>query len=327
MKSPSRKLDGLAEQLLETIDLLKVYPRYPLPEQAGTTFLTSANYLHQLCLVATTPTLLLWLMRSLALALKRLCLEEMARHHQYYHFFHDQQLHLEQLNTGDPNDINPYLSLALQRSLGIEFIQIETQNNKQLPKVFYLAKMKTSLSRLIVHREKQTYLCAAVVEHHQAFAPLMSHEHTRFLYQELENYRAPLHSKELYNHFFLDHYALIKRAFSELNFSLDELKTCYFDVLDQAFETTLENKALFFLDGQQSLQFASQRMKANTMIPLSLRLHQELEATLCRLIALNITSTPALLNQPTLKKIQQYKTFLTKESDNVIMTSSEKSLY
>ncbi len=300
MTAPARKLNASAERLLANLDLLKVYPRYPFPQATATSFLTSTNYLHQLCLAATTPTLLLWLTRSISLALKKLCLEELSQNTHYYNFVYRKKIDINQLKSDNPNQLNPYVASTLQRALGFEFTQRETQKNKELPRVFHPSKPKKSSVGLVVHWEKDECMCGAIIEHTRLFKPLMSDEHSHFLFHELQNYQPTLPIAEtIDNNFYLDRYISAKEAFSQLQLSLTELKTLYLDTLDTMFEAKHQHHIRIFVEHlhhpNKNYSDSSDRNQNHTQ-PLNSRIYHGLEELLCRLIALKVIPDNILNN-------------------------------
>lgn len=298
--TPNRKLNASAERLLANLDLVKMYPRYPFPQGTATSFTTASIYLHQLCLAATTPTLLLWLMQSVSIALKKLCYAELSQHADDYHFVYGEKINLNLLRSDDPNQFNPYIGLALQRALGFEFSEIETYENKKLPRVFHASKPKASSVGLVMHWENGKCMCSAVIEHGEVFNPLMNHENTRFLYQKLQDYQPTLSIAERApgEHSFFESYIQAKDVVSRAQFSLTELKNLYFDTLDSLFETKHQHNIRVFWAHLHPLNknHPSSSHK-NQSRSLEARIHEGLEELLCRLIALKIIPENMLDNE------------------------------
>ncbi len=320
MTAPSRKLNPSAELLLGNLDLLKAYPHYPVPQATPQNFLTSANYLHQLCLAATNPTLLLWLTRSISLALKRLSLEEIILNYHDYAFIYGPNIDIHRLQSQDPNQFNRYVGLPLRRILAFDFIQGETCDNKTLPRISYSSKSKTSTTGLVAHWEKGNCLISAIVDRSEAFKPIMSDEHCSFLYRELQHYKPalPTNHKASSSKIYLERYTMAKQHLSHLQFSLSDLEKLYFEALDTLIEAEHNQPHLF--PSLNLIQFGDKRYfkSSDADFPhyhasksFSTRLYEELQDALCRLIALEIIPNTVFLNQPSLSNDGQYKTFLT----------------
>lgn len=319
---PSRKLNAQAELILKNLDLLKVYPRYPAPETTPQHCLTSEHYLHQLCLAADHPTLLLWLTRSISLALKRLSFEEIAQNQAYYSFVLGTSIDLEKLQKEDINAFNPYVGLALQRILKFEFTQSETEDNKNLSKNAYPSRTKKTNTSFILHREKGSCLAGAIIEHADLFKAISTPEHTRFLCQELQQYQVTLPPSNPNGQTYQNRYAIAKKGLLERRFSLEDLKRLYIDVLDKLLTHEHQTPLFFWGKMKQNIPPLHSLETQNGLTSFSKRLHQELESTLCRLFALEIISDTVLLERCGLSHVIQDKTYLTQESDNSIMTFS-----
>ncbi len=321
---PSRKLHAPAELILKNLDLLKAYPRYPAPETTPQHCLTSEQYMHQLCLVANQPTLLVWLLRSIALVVKRLCIEEIAQHHDYYHYILGHSIEPEKLHQKDDiNALNPYVGLALRRVLKFDFVQTETEDRKSLPKNTYSSSIRKTNTALILHRTKNAYLASAIVEHIDLFKPILTPEHTRFLCQEVEQYQVSHFNHHVHHHdAYQKRYLRAQKQIHNDAHSLSELKSLYIESLDKIL--TDEHTSALALWGKMTGDAKSQikKIEENATVVLNKRLEEDLKNTLCRFFALGFIRDDALLKRGRLNRLDQDKTFLTEESDNNVMTFS-----
>lgn len=287
--------DTPAEKLLSILDLFRNTPNYPRP-QTSREYLTSSEYLQQLCLTSDDPERLNALMRSIASAVKRIAINEIIQNAYYYQTTRTRvkkPLTIESLLL--PYALNPFIGDALSNALGLTFIQLETKGNKTLAKQTPLPHRNSGELTLIIHWQDNLCLISPQINHSGWFNSLFSEKNKLSLSEEPYT---PLETsfnqniKNLQHQAIQKRYIQMKQQLDELDLPMEELQHRYCNALD----CILENLNKTYHGISFGSQYFFEEMLCDTQ-PASVdslevsqenRIKRELKQALSRLIALDL---------------------------------------